>query len=142
VLILRDVSDARDFTRQRSWEAAHDVLTGLVNRREFESLVEIAVTVARKAGKSHVLCYMDLDQFKVVNDTCGHAAGDELLQRIAELLQARIRHRTPSRRVGGDEFALLLEGCSLVRAQSSPPTCSRPCATIASPGRARSSPSR
>ena len=117
VLIFRDVSAARDFTRQRSWEAAHDVLTGLVNRREFESLVEVSVASARNAGKHHVVCYMDLDQFKVVNDTCGHAAGDDLLKEIAGLLQSRIRKSDTLARLGGDEFGLLLDGCSLERAQ-------------------------
>ena len=102
---------------QRSWEATHDVLTGLVNRREFESLVEVSVASARNAGKHHVVCYMDLDQFKVVNDTCGHAAGDDLLKEIAGLLQARIRASDTLARLGGDEFGLLLEGCSLERAQ-------------------------
>ena len=102
---------------QRSWEAAHDVLTGLVNRREFESLVEVSVASARNAGKHHVVCYMDLDQFKVVNDTCGHAAGDDLLKELAGLLQSRIRESDTLARLGGDEFGLLLEGCSLERAQ-------------------------
>lgn len=117
VLIFRDVSAARDFTRQRSWEAAHDVLTGLVNRREFESRIEASVASAKNAGKSHVVCYMDLDQFKVVNDTCGHAAGDDLLRELAALLQTRIRKSDTLARLGGDEFGLILEGCSLERAQ-------------------------
>jgi diguanylate cyclase (GGDEF)-like protein len=102
---------------QRSWEATHDVLTGLVNRREFESLVEGSVASARDAGKHHVVCYMDLDQFKVVNDTCGHAAGDDLLKEVAGLLQSRVRESDTLARLGGDEFGLLLEGCSLERAQ-------------------------
>jgi diguanylate cyclase (GGDEF)-like protein len=117
VLIFRDVSAARDFTRQRSWEAAHDVLTGLANRREFEGLVEASVASARNTGKHHVVCYMDLDQFKVVNDTCGHAAGDDLLKDLAGLLQSRIRESDTLARLGGDEFGLLLDGCSLERAQ-------------------------
>jgi diguanylate cyclase (GGDEF)-like protein len=117
VLIFRDVSVARDFARQRSWEAAHDVLTGLVNRREFESLLEMSVATARNAGKHHVVCYMDLDQFKVVNDSCGHGAGDDLLKEIAGLLQSRIRKSDTLARLGGDEFGLLLDGCSLERAQ-------------------------
>jgi diguanylate cyclase (GGDEF)-like protein/PAS domain S-box-containing protein len=117
VLVFRDVSALRSLTRQRSWEAAHDVLTGLVNRRQFEHQVELAVASARNAGKTHVVCYMDLDQFKVVNDTCGHAAGDDLLKEIAVLLQSRIRESDTLARLGGDEFGLLLEGCSLERAQ-------------------------
>jgi diguanylate cyclase (GGDEF)-like protein/PAS domain S-box-containing protein len=117
VLIFRDVSKARAFTQQRSWEAAHDVLTGLVNRREFESLLEVSVASARNAGKHHVVCYLDLDQFKVVNDTCGHAAGDDLLKELSALLQSRIRKSDTLARLGGDEFGLLLDGCSLERAQ-------------------------
>jgi len=117
VLIFRDVSAARDFTRQRSWDASHDALTGLVNRREFEALVALSVVSARNAGKHHVICYMDLDQFKVVNDTCGHAAGDDLLKNLAELLQSRIRESDTLARLGGDEFGLMLDGCSLERAQ-------------------------
>lgn len=117
VLIFRDVSAARAFNRQRSWEAAHDVLTGLVNRREFESLVELSMASARNTGKQHVVCYLDLDQFKVVNDTCGHAAGDELLKELAGLLQSRLRDSDTLARLGGDEFGLLLNGCSLERAQ-------------------------
>jgi diguanylate cyclase (GGDEF)-like protein/PAS domain S-box-containing protein len=117
VLIFRDVSKARALTHQRSWEAAHDPLTGLVNRREFESLLEGSVAVARTAGKHHVVCFMDLDQFKVVNDTCGHAAGDDLLEGLAALLRSRIRESDTLARLGGDEFGLLLDGCSLERAQ-------------------------
>jgi diguanylate cyclase (GGDEF)-like protein/PAS domain S-box-containing protein len=117
VLIFRDVSTARGVARQRSWEAAHDSLTGLPNRREFERLVESAVESARAAGKQHVVCYMDLDQFKVVNDTCGHGAGDDLLKRAAALLGSHIRASDTLARLGGDEFGLLLEGCSLDRAE-------------------------
>jgi diguanylate cyclase (GGDEF)-like protein/PAS domain S-box-containing protein len=117
VLIFRDVSTARESARRSSWEAAHDLLTGLVNRREFESLVEVAVASARNAGKHHVICYLDLDQFKVVNDTCGHAAGDDLLKELAGLLQSRIRESDTLARLGGDEFGLMLDGCSLERAQ-------------------------
>lgn len=117
VLIFRDVSAARDFIRRRSWEAAHDVLTGLVNRREFEGLLAVSVASARDVGKHHVVCYMDLDQFKVVNDTCGHAVGDDLLKKIAAMLKSRIRESDTLARLGGDEFGLLLPGCSLERAR-------------------------
>jgi diguanylate cyclase (GGDEF)-like protein/PAS domain S-box-containing protein len=117
VIVFRDVSAARDFTRQQHWEAGHDVLTGLINRREFENLVVVSVASARNAGKAHVVCYMDLDQFKVVNDGSGHAAGDDLLKEVAALLQARIRKSDTLARLGGDEFGLLLDGCSLERAE-------------------------
>jgi diguanylate cyclase (GGDEF)-like protein/PAS domain S-box-containing protein len=117
VLIFRDVSTARALTHQRSWEAGHDVLTGLVNRREFENLLDLSVATASSAGKHHVVCFMDLDQFKVVNDTCGHAAGDSLLKEVSQLLQSRIRKSDTLARLGGDEFGLLLDGCSQERAQ-------------------------
>ena len=117
VLVFRDVSAVRASTRQRSWEATHDVLTGLINRREFESRVEVALASARHAGLHHVVCYMDLDQFKVVNDTCGHAAGDDLLKELGALMQSRIRETDTLARLGGDEFGLLLDGCSMERAQ-------------------------
>ena len=117
VLVFRDVSTARESAQRSSWEAAHDLLTGLVNRREFEDRIEAALTSARNSAKHHVICYMDLDQFKVVNDTSGHAAGDELLKTLTALLQTRIRESDTLARLGGDEFGLLLEGCSLERAQ-------------------------
>jgi diguanylate cyclase (GGDEF)-like protein/PAS domain S-box-containing protein len=117
VLVLRDVSAVREATQRNSWEAAHDLLTGLVNRREFVDRVEAAIHGARNSAEHHVICYMDLDQFKVVNDACGHAAGDGLLKEIAGLLQSRIRKSDTLARLGGDEFGLLLDGCSLERAQ-------------------------
>jgi len=117
VLIFRDISVARGIAQQRSWEASHDILTGLVNRREFECLVEASLAAARTDGAQHVVCYMDLDQFKVINDTCGHAAGDDLLKELAHLLRSRIRKSDTLARLGGDEFGLLLADCSLERAQ-------------------------
>ena len=95
-----------------SHQASHDVLTGLVNRREFEKRMERALRNAREQGGHHVLCYMDLDRFKIVNDTCGHVAGDELLRQLAFLMRKRLRDRDTLARLGGDEFGLLLEGCS------------------------------
>jgi diguanylate cyclase (GGDEF)-like protein len=95
-----------------SHQASHDVLTGLVNRREFEKRMERALRNAREQGGSHVLCYMDLDRFKIVNDTCGHVAGDELLRQLSFLMRKRLRDRDTLARLGGDEFGLLLEGCS------------------------------
>jgi diguanylate cyclase (GGDEF)-like protein/PAS domain S-box-containing protein len=111
VIVLRDVSIAREFVRQRSWEATHDPLTGLCNRREFERRVRLALEAAQKTGHSHVVCYLDLDHFKVVNDSCGHAAGDELLVRVTNLILERIRNTDTVARLGGDEFGLLLDDC-------------------------------
>ncbi|MCL1464398.1 bifunctional diguanylate cyclase/phosphodiesterase [Argonema galeatum] len=98
---------------QLSWEATHDALTGLINRREFEQRLESAVAGARNQNQQHTLCYLDLDRFKIVNDTCGHAAGDELLRQISALLQTHVRHTDVLARLGGDEFALLLYNCSV-----------------------------
>jgi diguanylate cyclase (GGDEF)-like protein/PAS domain S-box-containing protein len=117
VVILRDVSVTREYVRRRSWEATHDALTGLLNRREFESRVQLALLDARNSGRCHVVCYLDLDRFKVVNDACGHAAGDELLIQLTQLMQARVRDTDTSARLGGDEFGILLEGCDKKRGQ-------------------------
>ncbi len=117
VLVCRDVTPARSLAQQLSWQARHDALTGLPNRREFEHRLEAAIANSRVTDTIHVLCYLDLDRFKIVNDTCGHMAGDELLRHMSALLQ----HHTPKAdllaRLGGDEFALLLHHCSLDEAQ-------------------------
>lgn len=117
VVILRDVSVAREYVLRRSWEATHDALTGLFNRREFENRVQHALEDAQTGGRCHTLCYMDLDRFKMVNDACGHAAGDELLIQLTQLMQARVRDTDTLARLGGDEFGLLLEGCDEKRGQ-------------------------
>jgi diguanylate cyclase (GGDEF)-like protein len=100
-------------TARLVYQASHDMLTGLINRREFERRLDHALASALQQGREHVLCYMDLDQFKVINDTCGHAAGDELLRQLALLLKGNLRERDTLARLGGDEFALLLENCSV-----------------------------
>ena len=102
--------------RQLSYQASHDALTGLINRREFELRVERAVRHAQAQSGTHAMMYLDLDQFKVVNDTCGHAAGDELLKQLSGLLLSSVRHRDTLSRLGGDEFGMLLENCPLDRA--------------------------
>ncbi|MCA1925599.1 MAG: EAL domain-containing protein [Thiobacillus sp.] len=100
-------------TARLVYQASHDALTGLINRREFEQRLERLLQSAVQMGREHALCYMDLDQFKVINDSCGHAAGDELLRQLALLLKSNLRERDTLARLGGDEFALLLENCSL-----------------------------
>jgi GGDEF domain-containing protein len=99
-------------TARLIYQASHDALTGLINRREFEQRLERTLLTALQQGREHALCYMDLDQFKVINDTCGHAAGDELLRQLALLLKGNLRERDTLARLGGDEFAVLLENCS------------------------------
>ena len=117
VVVFRDVSAARQHAERLSWQANHDALTGLVNRKEFDRRLEEAIRSAQTDAKQHVLCYIDLDQFKVVNDTCGHIAGDELLKQIALLLKSKVRASDTLARLGGDEFAVLFEDCSVGKAQ-------------------------
>jgi diguanylate cyclase (GGDEF)-like protein/PAS domain S-box-containing protein len=116
VLIMRDVGELRGLTREMSYQASHDALTGLVNRREFERQIDVALDGAQAESEHHVLCYMDLDRFKVVNDTCGHLAGDNMLREVAALLREQVRDSDIVARLGGDEFALLLTGCPLEKA--------------------------
>jgi diguanylate cyclase (GGDEF)-like protein/PAS domain S-box-containing protein len=113
VLVFHDVSEARELNRRLSYHASHDVLTGLVNRREFESRMERALKSAKANETSYALCCLDLDQFKIVNDTCGHSAGDALLGQVGALLKSKVRWRDTLARLGGDEFGILLESCSL-----------------------------
>jgi len=113
VLVFHDVSEARELNRKLSYHASHDILTGLVNRREFESRLERSLKSAKARETSYALCYIDLDQFKIVNDSCGHNAGDALLSQLGALLKGKIRWRDTLARLGGDEFGLLLESCSL-----------------------------
>lgn len=115
--VFRDVTATRRMAQRISWAATHDSLTGLVNRREFEARVDAALLGARNSDRHHVLCYLDLDQFKVINDSCGHAAGDALLKRLASILPTRLRESDTLARLGGDEFGVLLEGCRLDHAQ-------------------------
>jgi diguanylate cyclase (GGDEF)-like protein len=105
-----------DATSMLSHQAQHDDLTGLINRREFEVRLERSLKSVHESGAQHVLCYLDLDQFKLVNDSCGHSAGDELLRQVSVLLANRMRDRDTLARLGGDEFGLLLENCSLADA--------------------------
>jgi diguanylate cyclase (GGDEF)-like protein/PAS domain S-box-containing protein len=113
VLVFHDVSESRELNRRLSYHASHDILTGLVNRAEFETRLERALKSAKAREASYALCYLDLDQFKIVNDSCGHSAGDALLGQLGALLKAKIRWRDTLARLGGDEFGVLLESCSL-----------------------------
>ncbi len=111
VVVLHDVSEARRMAEEMSWLASHDPLTGLYNRRAFEEELERMLETARRDGRMHAMLYLDLDQFKVVNDTSGHLAGDELLRQLTRLLPDRLRQSDILARLGGDEFGLLLESC-------------------------------
>ncbi|TIX49912.1 MAG: diguanylate cyclase, partial [Mesorhizobium sp.] len=99
--------------KRLSWQASHDELTGLANRRDFESRLQKAIQDLHHRPGQHALMYLDLDQFKLVNDTCGHAAGDQLLRQVSILLGNDLRPGDILARLGGDEFGVLLLDCSL-----------------------------
>ncbi len=115
VAIQEDVTEARSLTEKLSYQATHDPLTGLINRREFERRLEQVIDSTQNSLAEHTLCYLDLDQFKIINDTCSHAAGDELLRQLSKHLSGLIRLRDTFARLGGDEFAVLMEHCPLER---------------------------
>ena len=121
-LVFHDVSEARELNRRLSYHASHDILTGLVNRREFEHCLERELKSAKARETSYALCYLDLDQFKIINDSCGHNAGDALLSQLGALLKSKIRWRDTLARLGGDEFGLLLESSTLEEAMSTADT--------------------
>lgn len=116
VLVFRDVSASHNMARQLNWQATHDALTSLANRREFERQLEALIESAHANSRSHALLYLDLDQFKVVNDTSGHVAGDELLRQLSTLLNNRVRGSDTLARLGGDEFGVLLVDCPIDKA--------------------------
>jgi diguanylate cyclase (GGDEF)-like protein/PAS domain S-box-containing protein len=117
VAMLHDVTETRGLARQMSYQATHDALTGLVNRREFERRLEEAIESGQRGDGQHVLCYLDLDRFKLVNDTSGHLAGDSMLREVAKLLRDAVRDSDTVGRLGGDEFGMLLIGCPLEKAR-------------------------
>ncbi len=117
VLVFRDVTHTRQMARNLSWQASHDALTDLVNRREFESMLGTMLHTARTRSLHHAMLYIDLDQFKVVNDTCGHQAGDELLRQLSAILMSSMRQSDLLARLGGDEFGVLLDGCNIGQAE-------------------------
>ena len=116
IMVFSDVTAERMLSKKIAYQASHDPLTDLVNRMEFEKRLQRVLDHAQKQNTEHVLCYLDLDQFKVVNDTCGHVAGDELLRQIATLLQKHIRARDVLGRLGGDEFGIIMEHCTVEQA--------------------------
>jgi diguanylate cyclase (GGDEF)-like protein len=117
LLVLRDVSLEQELTSQLVYQASHDSLTGLINRAEFENRTKEALELSRQNDRQNALCYIDLDQFKLVNDTCGHSAGDELLKQLAGVLQTLMRKDDLVARLGGDEFGLLLHDCNQEQAR-------------------------
>lgn len=116
VLVFRDVTEQRRLSQEIAFQATHDELTGLGNRRAFEQALNQAFADVRDQGRSHVVCYLDLDEFKVVNDTCGHTAGDELLRQIARLFFTVLRVEDHICRIGGDEFGIILTNQNVAQA--------------------------
>ena len=113
VMVVRDVTESQRLTRELSFQASHDSLTGLINRTEFERLLEHELESAKARNETFILMYLDLDQFKVVNDTCGHLAGDQFLRQLTSILKAELRASDVLARLGGDEFGILLSGCDV-----------------------------
>jgi diguanylate cyclase (GGDEF)-like protein/PAS domain S-box-containing protein len=117
VVVFHDVSELRGLTRKMSYQATHDQLTGLINRREFERRLDEAMDTAHSDEAVHMLFYMDLDRFKAVNDSCGHMAGDNMLREVATLIKEQVRDSDFVGRLGGDEFGALLIGCPIDKAR-------------------------
>ncbi|HUV21208.1 MAG TPA: EAL domain-containing protein [Gammaproteobacteria bacterium] len=117
ISIYSDISKRKQVEENLSYMASHDNLTGLFNRREFENRAERVISAIQQDGEEHALCFLDLDQFKVVNDTCGHTAGDELLRQLSNTLKKKVRRSDTFARLGGDEFGLLMVNCSLGQAK-------------------------
>lgn len=118
LVVCRDITDKRYLEDKLAHQASHDALTNLLNRREFEKRLQHLLARDADPADRHILCFLDLDQFKIINDTCGHIAGDELLRQVAALLTGLIRSRDTLARIGGDEFAVLMEHASLDKAVS------------------------
>jgi diguanylate cyclase (GGDEF)-like protein/PAS domain S-box-containing protein len=116
IVVFHDVSQLRAMAQQLIWQASHDALTGLVNRREFERRLTELIETAGTQRREHALLFMDLDNFKAVNDTCGHSAGDELLRQLTAIMLTRMRGSDTLARLGGDEFGALLESCPVDQA--------------------------
>ena len=117
VRLLADIVAREAAEADLSWQATHDTLTELANRRQFEQVLRRQIESARTTLQRHAVLYIDLDQFKVVNDTCGHLAGDALLRQLSQVLAAKMRRADTLARLGGDEFGVLLEGCDMLHAQ-------------------------
>mgnify|MGYP003384287962 FL=1 len=117
ISVQEDITNEYQLSEQLNYQACHDALTGLINRAEFERRAKRLLATLLTDKREHALCFMDLDQFKVVNDTCGHIAGDELLRQLSCALQGRVRQSDTLARLGGDEFAVLIENCTLEHAE-------------------------
>ncbi|MBL1141234.1 MAG: diguanylate cyclase [Proteobacteria bacterium] len=117
VMIFRDVTEKRTMQKTLDWQAKHDSLTGLINRREFDSRLNKIISSTSNSEREHALCFIDLDRFKIINDSCGHQAGDELLKKISARLKKIARDTDTIARLGGDEFAVLMYSCNIDKAR-------------------------
>lgn len=117
IILYEDITEHKQAIEKLRYQANHDSLTDLINHREFERRVKRLLSTIQQDKSEHALCFMDLDRFKIINDTCGHIAGDELLRQLAQLLKGVVRRRDTLARHGGDEFGILMEHCSLEQAQ-------------------------
>lgn len=116
VSILSDITERKSLYEKLDYQAKHDSLTGLLSRYEFEKRSTLLISSISETQDEHAICFLDLDQFKIINDTCGHLAGDELLRQLARLLDNIVRKQDTLARLGGDEFGVLMEYCSLEQA--------------------------
>ena len=116
ILVIHDVTETRMMEREISYQSTHDAMTGLINRTEFESRLGFAIESTRQAAESHVLCHLDIDKLKIINDTCSHEAGDDIIGSVAIALQGCLRDSDVLGRLGGDEFGILLKNCTLASA--------------------------
>ncbi|MGA7937832.1 MAG: diguanylate cyclase, partial [Kovacikia sp.] len=117
-LVFRDTSSLYRTNCPRSWQPDHDPLTGLISRSSFEDYLAQVLQDSKTLARTHILCYLDLDRFKIINEVCGHLAGDEFLRQFSAILQMRIRKTDILARLGGDEFGLILQHCNLEQALS------------------------
>ena len=113
VLVIRDISERKKMQQELTFQASHDDLTGIANRSEFSKKLQQSISRVKYFGEENVLCFLDLDRFKVVNDSCGHAAGDEILRQVTQLFQSSLRKHDIIARVGGDEFTIILSDCNI-----------------------------
>jgi diguanylate cyclase (GGDEF)-like protein/PAS domain S-box-containing protein len=111
-IVYEDITEKRELNEQIAYQADHDALTGLANRHKFNRYLKRAINLSSQDNSEHALCYLDLDQFKIINDTCGHLAGDELIKQIGDLLRKHVRQYDFVSRLGGDEFGILMYNCS------------------------------
>lgn len=117
VALQQDITEVRRITDQIDFQSTHDPLTGLLNRRQFENQLTQTIEKTHRNLSHHILCFIDIDQFKIINSSCGHLAGDEMLRQLSNLIRARLRNHDSLARPGGDEFLLLLENASLARGE-------------------------